>query len=106
MLFVVSLFMPAFKGGNVSISGSIPGWGCLLLGWPFYVSNVALVVAPLLCWSRTWVRTRQITAVILLLSFAVTVILGVSDCEKWLSGYWLWCAAFLASGLAAANQEM
>jgi hypothetical protein len=93
VLFVVSLFLPALPGNS--------GFVCLVLAWPFYVPNLALVVAPFVCWSRALPPARWITAGILLSSFAATLILGVRAHGECLIGYWLWCAAFAFSGTAA-----
>jgi peptidoglycan/LPS O-acetylase OafA/YrhL len=47
VLFVLSLGMPCIKNPTGWNSDSCPGWVCLLFGFPFYPSNLLLVLSML-----------------------------------------------------------
>lgn len=77
----------------------IPGYLCMLIGFYWYPSNVALLLSPIVA---TWkdAAYRVAIGVFLLIScFYTFVIVTMDGMQQPRVGFWLWLSSFVISGI-------
>ena len=108
VLFVVALFCPAvdpdFGAWNQSDSKAYAGWACAWIYWPCYVSNLGIVLSPLICWClRRWSSVRWPHRTLALFLFG-SAIYGLSLLPEFRAihvGYVLWISSFVLGSIGA-----
>jgi hypothetical protein len=89
VLLAVALFLPC-----EGVLG-IRGYFALLLGWIWYPSNAALVLAPFICAARN-ADLKVVWTFALAGTFFANIMIGPPGV---IVGYWVWTAAFAVSAL-------
>jgi len=108
ILFVASLFCPSVMtdmgAWNKPTDKYFPGYLCVALCPPYYASNTALLLAPLLLWIfRRWQRLRWPSRS-LSVFFLLSGIGSLCMLPQFLSvrvGYVLWVASFFMASIGA-----
>ncbi|MGJ8649176.1 MAG: hypothetical protein ACSHX4_02340 [Opitutaceae bacterium] len=107
-LFVVSLFSPAivtdFGAWQNPDGKPIPGHFCAQVYWPFYASNISILLAPLIFWLiqrfTTKPRYQRALAIFFMLS-GVGAICLLPAFYSVHFGYFLWVASFVIAAVGA-----
>jgi hypothetical protein len=98
VLFVASLFLPAIA--LVPDAPRLRGFWCVLFGWPFFVTNGAVALAPIACCRMKDVTGRRVFSILLHLSFLAAVVVPPLDqFVRLFVGYWVWVIAVGATAL-------
>jgi hypothetical protein len=105
-LFVSSQFLPALwpdmGAWNTPDKPPTVGWLITAVAWPYYISNCALVLAPLLIVLFKRLKRARTTMNVLIAFFILTpistlafrgVILDVAI------GFWIWASSYIAAAL-------
>jgi hypothetical protein len=105
VLLLVALFLPSLNARAVPYLNDVPGYLALFVGVPWYLSNIALVLAPLITVTRS-PRLKAAWAVVLAGTFLMNMTVGPSVISVSRNdvgvGYWVWTAAFAISGLGTS----
>jgi hypothetical protein len=109
-LFVTAQFLPALwpdmGAWNRPDVPALPGWLVTALAWPYYISNVVLLLGPLLIGLFVRVERAPIALKTLAAFYALTplsVVLFSGEILGVAVGFYLWVGSFIASALAAIS---
>jgi hypothetical protein len=99
-LLLISLPLPAVDMTS-SFAGRATGLGCLITGFFFWPSNLALLASPFVAASKAR-RLQRTIGLFLLLSLIVALALTLTPVFFWKThaAFWLWCSSLGISAIA------
>ena len=108
-LFVIAQFLPAvlpdMGAWNTPDKTAVPGWLVTAVAWPFYVSNVVLVLSPLsVVLVKRLKRPRPVLG-LLVAFYALTPLATLLFREAILDvalGFYFWVGSYCAAAAGAA----
>ncbi|GAA5496370.1 hypothetical protein Rhal01_02553 [Rubritalea halochordaticola] len=108
-LFAIAQFLPAILpdmgAWNTPDNKAVTGWIVTALAWPFYVSNVALLLAPLLVILFKRLKRARAALVSLLVLYVLTPFATLLFREAILGfsiGFIFWVGSYCAAALGVA----
>ena len=115
-IFGVAQFMPAvwpdMGAWNNPDARAMPGFLVTLFAWPYWISNAALMLSPLLVSSFRRLKRARRALMLLLTFYLLTPISALAFCDSILGlaiGFYFWvasyCLAALGTSLAIPQQK-
>lgn len=109
MLFVIAQFLPAILpdmgAWNTPDKTAVPGWLVTALAWPFYVSNVLLVLGPLLVFLFKRLKRSRLVLGLLVGLYILTPFATLLFREAVLDvgpGFYFWVGSYCVAAVGAA----